>query len=103
MGKAITNTTNDNNDETTTKHTIMKNRPTAFQVSQIALFASFVVDLIVCPHSKVEESFQLQATHDLIYHGLPLQRLNPWRTTMATEEDLPYDRTYYIMNVNCGV
>eukprot|EP00980_Cylindrotheca_fusiformis_P004616 scaffold982_cov139-Cylindrotheca_fusiformis.AAC.29 len=96
MGKAITNTSkNDNNDETTKKHTTMKNRPTAFQVSQFALFASFVVDLIVCPHSKVEESFQLQATHDLIYHGLPLQRLNPWRTTTEEEEDLPYDHLKY--------
>jgi len=63
----------------------MLTTPKGFGTCQALLFSSFLVDLILCPHSKVEESFQLQATHDLIYFGI--------RPALLGET--PYDHLQY--------
>jgi len=39
------------------------------RLAQALLIATSLVALVLCPHSKVEESFNLQATHDLFYYG----------------------------------
>lgn len=56
------------------------------------LFCVCLGDLILCPHSKVEESFQLQATHDLFYHGIG----PAWRHSIQGDSvPLPYDHLQF--------
>jgi alpha-1,6-mannosyltransferase len=48
---------------------IMDHDQAARRFSRWFFIAISLSALILCPHSKVEESFPLQATHDLYYHG----------------------------------
>ena len=58
----------------------------ARRLAQALLVATSLFYLILCPHSKVEESFQLQAAHDLVYIGI---------SPAFAKDPPPYDHLQY--------
>jgi hypothetical protein len=70
----------------------MKRSSIGLGMAGMALFSSCFLDLLLCPHSKVEESFPLQATHDIFYHGITPAIRN---SITNIDAELPYDHLQY--------
>jgi alpha-1,6-mannosyltransferase len=41
----------------------------------VIVFIIGVIYVLLCPFTKVEESFGIQAIHDFLYHGVDLQKV----------------------------
>jgi hypothetical protein len=44
--------------------------------AQLALLAVVVMHVLLAPFTKVEESFNLQAVHDMLYHGWEVEKFD---------------------------
>jgi alpha-1,6-mannosyltransferase len=51
--------------------------------------ASILLHLLVSPHTKVEESFNIQAIHDMLIHGIPTHNADQFLTANYDHVSFP--------------
>jgi hypothetical protein len=42
----------------------------------LSIWIAVVFYVVTCPYTKVEESFNLQATHDILFFGLDIEKVS---------------------------
>lgn len=56
---------------------------------QLCLVSLIGVHLVASPYTKVEESFNIQATHDILTYGMPWKNANQTISTRYDHVDFP--------------
>jgi alpha-1,6-mannosyltransferase len=49
--------------------------PQVVDIFDVLLFGVAIGYIVLCPFTKVEESFNIQAIHDIIYHTTDISRV----------------------------
>lgn len=73
---------------------ISNNTPTSRIICIFTFALVSLICLVQCPYNKVEESFGMQAIHDLYYHRMAPLAKQFWFQTQDTTKDSEIENMY---------